>query len=270
VEAPCIRPFCEILGNPAAAIQTFVPSIAGSRVRTDAGVVGARMLKIYRIFRTALTALVLITAAWLVAMVLVDLAGDPFLEGMPDGVADTFESLASIETISGFWPILMLATGLVAGMRLESFTSRLLNTRAARARRAPLAIVYDPNDHRFVHREFPNAQLTPVTRFRIGICNRTGSRPFDEVVVSTNRSAFAKATLMPIWGSRTQRIERIAPNETEFVDVLGLTDYPASSATAGPGKVQRFIIRAAAKNARRTSAKFEFNALATPAIRRLW
>jgi hypothetical protein len=155
-------------------------------------------------------------------------------------------------------------------MRLESFTLHLFNTRAARARRAPLAIVYDPNDHRFVHREFPNGQLTPVTRFRIGICNRTGSRPFDEVVVSTNRSAFAKATLTPIWGGRTQRIERIAPNMTEFVDVLGLTDYPASSPTDGSRKVQRFIIRATAKNARRTSAKFEFNALATPAIRRVW
>jgi hypothetical protein len=228
------------------------------------------MFTIYRIFRAVLTALVLITAAWLVVMVLVDLAGDPLLEWMPDGVPETFESLASIETISAFWPILMLATGLVVGMRLESLTMRLLNTRAARARRAPLAIVYDPDDHRFVHREFPNAQLTPVTRFKIGICNRTGSRPFDEVVVSTNRSAFAKATLVPIWGSTTQRIERIAPNVTEFVDVLGLTDYPASSAPDGRGKVQRFIIRATAKNARRTSAKFEFDALATPAIRRVW
>jgi hypothetical protein len=228
------------------------------------------MFKVYKIFRTVLTALVLITAAWLVVMVLVDLAGDPFLDRMPDGVADTFENLASIETISGFWPILMLATGLVAGMRLESLTSHLLNTRASRARRAPLAIVYDPDDHRFVHREFPNGQLAPVTRFKIGICNRTGSHPLDEVVVSTNRSAFAKATLEPIWGSRRQCIERIDPNVTEFVDVLGLTDNPAPSATDGRGRVQRFIIRATAKNARRTSAKFEFNALASPAIRRVW
>jgi hypothetical protein len=228
------------------------------------------MFKVYKIFRTGLTALVLITVASLVVMVLVDLAGDSFLEWMPNGFAETFESLASIETVSAFWPILMLATGLAVGMRLESFSLHLLNTRAARARRAPLAIVYDPDDHRFVHREFPYAQLAPVTRFKIGICNRTGSRPFDEVVVSTNRSAFAAATLVPIWGGRTQRIERIAPNMTEFVDVLGLTDHPALSATDGRSKVQRFIIRATAKNAGRTSAKFEFNALATPAIRRVW
>jgi hypothetical protein len=231
--------------------------------------VGARMFTFYKIFRTALTALVLITAAWLVVMVVVDLAGDPFLELMPDGVAETFDSLASIETISAFWPALMLASGLVVGMRLESFTLHMLNTRAARARRAPLAIVYDPDDHRFVHREFPNGQLTPVIRFKIGVYNRTGNRPFDEVVVSTNRGAFAKATLLPMWGGRTQRIGRIDPNVTEFVDVLGLTDYPASSATDGRGKVQRFIIRATAKNVRRTSAKFEFNALATPAIKRV-
>jgi hypothetical protein len=228
------------------------------------------MFKVYKIFRTALAALVLVTAAGLVVMVLVDLAGDPFLDRMPDGVAETFDSLASIETISGFWPVLMLATGLVAGMRLESFTLHLLNTHASRARRAPLAIVYDPDDHRFVHREFPNGRLTPVTRFKIGICNRTGSRPLDDVVVWTNRSAFAKTALEPIWGSRTQRIERIDPNVTEFVDLLGLSNDPASSAPDGRGKVQRFIIRASAKNARRTSAKFEFNARATPAIRRVW
>jgi hypothetical protein len=228
------------------------------------------MFKIYKIFRTTLTTLVLVTAAGLIVMVLVDLAGDPFLDRMPDGVSETFESLASIETISGFWPVLMLATGLVAGMRLESFTLHLFNTRASRARRAPLAIVYDPDDHRFVYREFPNGKLTPVTRFRIGICNRTGSRPLDDVIVWTNRSAFAKAALEPIWRSRTQRIERIDPNVTEFVDVLGLTNDPASSTTEGRGKVQRFIIRATAKNARRTSAKFEFNARATPAIRRVW
>ena len=228
------------------------------------------MFKVYKIFRTALTALVLIIAVSLVVMVLIDMAGDRFFDRMPDGFPETFESLASIETVPGFWPVLMLATGLVAGMRLESFTLHLLNTRASRARRAPLTIVYDPNDHRFVHREFPNGQLTPVTRFKIGICNGTGSRPFDEVVVSANRSAFAKTTLEPMWGSRIQRIERIDPNVTEFVDILGLTDNPAPSATDGRNKVKRFIIRATAKNARRTSAKFEFNALATPAIRRVW
>jgi hypothetical protein len=155
-------------------------------------------------------------------------------------------------------------------MRLESFTLRLLNARASRARQAALAIVYDPDDHRFVHREFPNGQAIPVTRFKIGIRNGTSNRPLYDVVVSTNRSAFAKATLEPIWGSRTQRIERIDPNVTEFVDVLGLPDEPPSSATDGRGKVRRFIIRATAKNARRTSAKFECNARATPAIRRVW
>ena len=225
------------------------------------------MFKVYKIFRSALTVLVLVTAAWLVVMVLIDMAGDAFLDQMPDAVAETFQSLASIEMISGFWPILMLATGLAAGMWLGSFT---LNARASRARQAPLAIVYDPDDHRFVHREFPNGQHNPVSRFKIGICNRAGSRPLYDVVVSTNRSTFAKSKLEPMWGSRTQRIERIDPNVTEFVDVLGLADDRASSATDSRSKVQRFVIRASAKNTRRTSAKFEFNDRATPAIRRVW
>jgi hypothetical protein len=228
------------------------------------------MFKIYKIFRAALTVLVLVTASGLVVMVLVDLAGDAFLDQMPDSVAETFESLASIETISGFWPILMLATGLVAGMRLESLALRLLNARASHARQAPLAIVYDPDDHRFVHREFPNGQLAPVTRYKIGIRNGTGNRPLDDIIVSTNRGAFAKAMLEPMWGSRMHRIERIDPNVTALVNVLGLTVDPNSSATDSRSKVQRFIIRASAKNTRRTSAKFEFNARATPAIRRVW
>ena len=130
------------------------------------------MFKVYKIFRGALTVLVLVTAAWLVVMVLIDLVGDAFLDQMPEAVAETFESLASIEMISGFWPILMFATGLAAGMWLQSFTPR-----ASHARQTPLAIVYDPDDHRFVHREFPNGQHTPVNRFKIGISNRTGSRP---------------------------------------------------------------------------------------------
>jgi hypothetical protein len=232
-------------------------------------VAGGRMFTLYRIFRAALTALVLVVAGWLVVMLLIDLAGDAFFDQMPGTVEDTFNTLASIETISGFWPIFMLATGLVTGMWFESFTVHLLNARRSRSRQVPIAIVYDPDDHRFVHLEFPNAQLKPVTRFKIGICNGTGNRPLYDVVVSTNRSAFAKSTLEPTWGSRTLHIERIDPNVTEFVDILGLADNADSSNANIRGKAQRFVIRASAQATRRTSAKFEFNSRARPAIRRL-
>jgi hypothetical protein len=227
------------------------------------------MFTLYRIFRAALTAMVLVVAGWLVVMFLVDLAGDAFFNQMPEAVEDTFDTLASIETISGFWPIFMLAAGLIAGSWFESFTLRLLNARRSRSRQVPLAIVYDPDDYRFVHREFPNAQLKPVTRFKIGICNGSGNRPLYDVVVSTNRSAFAKSMLEPTWGGRTLHIERIDPNVIEFVDIVGLADDAGSSNTNARGKAQRFVIRASAKATRRTSAKFEFNSRATPAIRRV-
>lgn len=227
------------------------------------------MFTVYRIFRAALTIMVVLVAGWLVAMFAIDLAGDAFLDLMPDAVAETFATLASFETISGFWPIFMLATGLVVGMWLAAFTVYRLNARRSRSRQAPLVIVYDPNDHRFVHREFPGGQLKAVTRFKVGIYNGTGNRPLDDVLVSTKRSAFAKSILVPIWGSRTRHIGRIQPNATEFVEILGLADDPGLSSPDVRGKVRRFVIRASAKGAGRTSARFEFNGRATPAIRRV-
>lgn len=227
------------------------------------------MITVYRILRAALTTMVLVIAGWLVVMFLIDLAGDAFLDVMPDGVAENFDSLASLETISGFWPVFMLATGLVAGMWLDALTVHLLRARALRSRQVPLAIVYDPGDHRFVHREFLNGQLKAVTRFKVGIYNGTGNRPLYDVVVSTKRSAFAKSMLEPTWGSRTRHIGRIEPNATEFVEILGLADDPGLSSPSVRSKVQRFVIRARAKGVGRTSARFEFNARATPAIRRV-
>jgi hypothetical protein len=128
--------------------------------------------------------------------------------------------------------------------------------------------VYDPNDHRFVHREFPNGGLKPVTRFTIGLHNTTSDRILHDIIVSARRNTFFKSMIEPAWSGRTQRIVRIEPNTMAFVDILGLPDDFDTQAGIG-SKARRLVLRASASDTRRTSAKFVFDARAKPVMRRL-
>lgn len=227
------------------------------------------MVRVYRVFRATVTfALNAVIVALFLGFV-VALATDRGGSDDPLGQLDRdWNPLTIAEFVPGFWPILLFATGLTIGMWLDAGALGL--SRLSRMRRRPLVIVYDPDDHRFVYRAFPNGQLKPIMHFTIGIRNGAGNRPLHDVVVSARRNAFVKAMIEPAWGgARTQQIKRIEPNATEFVELLELAD-PSSAAVGADGdKVRRFVMRVRAKGVRRTSAKFEFNARATPMIRRV-
>jgi hypothetical protein len=224
------------------------------------------LLGLYRVFRGAVTLAVWAIAAALVFGVAIDFIDDRgILEGWVGRFDPDWNPLTVVELIPGFWPSLMLGIGLALGMALDASASR---PRPKRTKSGPLEIVFDPNDHRFVYRDFPNGQLKPVTRFNIGIHNTTGERLLQDIIVSAGRSAFVKTMVEPAWGGRTRRIARIEPNATEFVEILGLPDDPAAAADIG-GKAHRFVIRASASDTRRTSAKFEFNVHAASMIRRV-
>ena len=220
------------------------------------------MTGVYRVFRGTVT----LIASAVIAALLLGFALDFFTD------AD-WNPLSAVEMVLGFWPILALLTGLTIGMWSEAFALGRggFAERAAsrRLKRKPLEIVFDPNDHRFVHREFPNGPSNPITRISIGIHNSRGNCPLQDVVVIAKRSAFATSTIAPAWGGvRIRRIDHIAPNHTAFVEILAAPDTPDRSGD-GRGKVQRFVIRASGGDTRWTSAKFEFNPSATPMIRRV-
>jgi hypothetical protein len=224
------------------------------------------MLFVYRAFRMIVTFAVWAIAAALVFGVAIDFAADRgILEdwiGRPD-----WNPLNIAEAIPGFWPSLMLGIGLALGMALDASAWRHQHS-AKRAKCGPIEIVYDPNDHRFVHRDFPNGQTKPVTRFKIGIHNATGNRLLHDIIVTAGRGKFVKAMVEPAWGGRMQRVAQIEPNAIEFIEILGLPDDPAAAADVG-GKPLRFVVRASASDTKRTSAKFEFNVRASPMIRRV-
>jgi hypothetical protein len=223
---------------------------------------------VHRVFRAAVIVTVGTVVAVLLAGFVIDIAVNRgALEGALGALNDDWNPLTLVELVPAFWPALLFATGLALGLGLEAAAqARRAAKLAARARHAPVDIVFDPSDHRCVYREFPNGQLKPVTRFRVGIHNGTGNRALQDVIVSAKRGTFVKRMLEPVWGGRTRHIARIEPNATEFVELLG---RPEDAGADGDDKVRRFVIRVRAKDAKETSAKFEFNALATPMIRRV-
>jgi len=225
------------------------------------------MAGVFRVFRATVTFAVMVIIAALVGGTVFAIATDRGDSDTPIGQLDNdWNPVTVAEFVPGFWPILLFTTGLTVGMWLDA--GALRRKRLPRAR--PLEIIYDPNDHRYVHREFPNGQLKPMTHFTIGIHNGTGNRLLQDVVVSPRRNAFVKAIIEPAWsGARTRLIKRIEPNATEFVELLELADPSVAAAGAGGDKIRRFAIRVRAKGARGTSAKFEFNPRATPMIRRV-
>jgi hypothetical protein len=224
------------------------------------------MLFVYRAFRLTVTLAVWAVAAALVLGVAIDFINDRgFFENWIGRI--DWNPLTIVELIPGFWPSLMLGIGLALGMALDASAYRREHA-PKRTDRGPLEIAFDPNDHRFVYRDFPNGQAKPVTRYKIGIHNTTGDRLLQDIIVTAGRGKFVKAMVEPAWGGRTQRVTRIEPNATEFVEILGLPDDPAAAADVG-GKPLRFVVRASAADTRRTSAKFEFNVHASPMIRRV-
>jgi len=220
------------------------------------------MVGVYRVFRVTVSVVVCGAVAMLVGSIALDAAAD---RGILPGLPETDWNPSTIaESIPGFWPSLLFATGLALGMAVES---NALRRRSRARRRRLLDIFYDPNDHRYVHREFPHGGLQSVTHFKVGIHNTAGDRSLHDVVVSAGRNAFVKTVIEPAWGSRTRHIKSIAPNATEFVEFLALPGDPGSQPEGD--KVRRFVIRARASDTRGISAKFEFSARAHPMIRRL-
>jgi hypothetical protein len=226
---------------------------------------------VHRVFRAAVMVTVGAVVAVLFAGFVIDIAVNRgALEGSLGSLNDDWNPLTLVELVPAFWPALLFATGLALGLGLEAAAQARRAAKLAalgRARYAPVDIVFDPGDHRCIYREFPNGQLKPVTRFRVGIHNGTGNRTLQDVVVSAKRGTFVKRMLEPVWGGRTRHIARIEPNATEFVELLGRPEE--AGAADGDDKVRRFVIRVRAKDAKETSAKFEFNAHATPMMRRV-
>jgi len=217
---------------------------------------------VYRVFRAFVTFVVGAVFIALFAGYLLD----RYAEGSAlEGVNEDWNPLSLVELFPVFWPTLLFATGLTIGMQVDAYA---LRPRKPRTKRRPLEFVYDPNDHRFVHREFPNGGLKPVTRFTIGLHNTTSDRILNDIIVYARRNTFFKSMIEPAWGGRTQRIARIDPNTTAFVQVLGLPDDFDTKAGIG-GKARRLVLRASASDTRRTSAKFVFDARAKPVMRRL-
>lgn len=226
------------------------------------------MVGVYRVFRAAVTFALIGVAATLFGGLVLAVATDRGVSDEPVvQLNEDWNPLTIAELVPGFWPTLLFATGLTIGMWLEA--GALRRNGSSQKQQGPLEIVYDPSDHQFVYREFPNGQLKPITHFAIGIRSGPGNRPLEDIVVSASRNAFVKAMVEPVWGAPTHQIKRIEPNVTKFVEFLQVPDAAHAPGMSNGLKVQHFVIRARAKDARRTSAKFEFNACATPMIRRL-
>jgi len=227
------------------------------------------MVGLYRVVRAGLTLAPLAVAATLVVSLAIDFAGHRgVLEDFANRMDDSWSPIAAMEAIPGFWSGLVFVIGLVGGMWLAAGVGAFSRWRSLRARQRPLEILFDPDDHRFVHREFRNGQLTPTTCVKFAIHNGTGDTTLQDVVVSTGRNRFARALIEPAWGGRTRRIERIEPNATEFIDLFALAD----GAIVPPdvlGHVYQLVVRARAKDARGAAARFEFDARANPVLRRV-
>jgi hypothetical protein len=134
----------------------------------------------------------------------------------------------------------------------------------------PLQILYDPDDRKFVLREYPYASLEMTTRFRIGVSNAMRDRSIDDVVVSADRNLIVENTIEVAWnGKLERRIGRLNPGQTEYVELFGIGD---SFCTNDPRDVfhkpQRFIIRASGTHAREDFAEFEFDVRGNPKLRR--
>jgi hypothetical protein len=229
------------------------------------------MFTVYRVFRATVTLALLAVFVALLAAVLIELAGESgifadFANRMDDA---GWSPITLAESIPGFWPGLLFTIGVAGGMWLEPGIRTFSRWKSSRAKRRPLLILYDPNDHRFVHREFPNGQLKSTTSFSIAVHNAMSDKPVHDVGVSVGRNAFAKAMVKPLWGAQTRNIAEIAPHATEFVQLFVLPEDAASMPGKMSGKAQRLVVRVRAKGIRGTTARFEFNAQATPMLRRL-
>jgi hypothetical protein len=229
------------------------------------------MLRVYKVFRVALTVALFAVFVALAAAVAIDALGDRgALEQFANQMDDNWSPIDVVESIPGFWHGLLFAIGLTGGMWLDPSVRSLSRRRSMRSKRRALEILYDPCDHRFVHREFQNGQLKSTTCVNIAIHNGLRDTPLQDVTISVGKNAFVKSMVEPQWGgSRIRHFDRIEPNTTEFVQLFGLPEDATSSPQDALGKVRRLVIRARAKNAKGTTARFKFDAHAVPVLQRV-
>jgi hypothetical protein len=229
------------------------------------------MLRVYKAFRVVLTVALLAVFVALAAAVAIDAAGDSgVFEQFANQMDDNWSPIDLVESIPGFWHGLLFAIGLTGGMWLDPSIRSLSRRRSMRSKRRALEILYDPCDHRFVHREFENGQLKSTTCVNIAIHNGLRDTALQDVTISAGKNAFVKSMVEPKWGgSRIHHIDRIEPNATEFVQLFALAEDAPCSPKDVLGKVRRLVIRARAKNAKGTKARFKFDAHAVPILRRV-
>jgi hypothetical protein len=229
------------------------------------------MFAVYRVFRATVTLALLAVFVALLVAVLVDIAGEGGI--LADFANRTTEAawnpINLAESIPGFWPGLLFTIGIAGGMWLEPGIRVFGRWRSSRAKRRPLLILYDPDDRRFVHRELPDNQPKSTMCFSIAVHNPMGDKPVQDVSISVGRNAFVKSVVKPLWGAPTRRITQIGPNATEFVELFVLPEGAASVPAKMLAKAQRLVVRVRAKGIRGTTARFVFNAQATPMLRRM-
>ena len=218
-------------------------------------------MTIFRGFRIAVTIALLALVAILVGGLLLDIAVDSGQFGDSLDQFDESNPLFALDSMSLFWPSLLFLFGLAAGLWLEGALRRL----TPRKRPPALAFVFDPNDFRCLARHFPGGQSTPIKRFCIGVHNASGTRVIENIVVSAVNNAFVRQVLSP--GLLNRQIASLAPNVTEFIEVLSIGENDDALKLAATPR--RFVLRAKAKDTRRISATFEFNARANPMLRQV-
>jgi hypothetical protein len=218
-------------------------------------------MTVYRSFRIAVTIALFALFAILVGGLLLDIAVDSGQFGDSLDRFDDSNPLFALDSMSVFWPSLLFLCGLAAGLWSEGALRRM----TPRKRQPPLAFVFDPTDFRCLARHFPAGQSAPIQRFHIGVHNASGTRVIENIVVSAVNNAFVRQVLSP--GLLNRQIASLAPNVTEFIEVLGIGENADALKLAATPR--RFVLRAKAKDTRRISATFEFNAQGNPMLRRV-
>jgi hypothetical protein len=229
------------------------------------------MLTVFRGFRAALTIVLAAIFAALVLGAAIELAGDHgVLTSLAQQMDQGFSPINVAENVPGFWTCLWFAVGLASGLWLDVGLSSLRRQILRRAARSPLQILYHPDDHRFVRREYRNGQLQATTCVSIAIRNGMIDKPLTDVVVSAGNNALVRAIVAPAWGgTRTCHISRIEPNAIAFVEIVGLPEEAPADAAKLLSKPRRLVVRARSKDGKRATARFKFDARAEPILQRL-
>jgi hypothetical protein len=218
-------------------------------------------MTVYRGFRIAVTIALVALVAILIGGLLLDIAVDSGQFGDSLDQLDESNPLFALDSMSVFWPTFLFLCGLALGLWFEGALRRL----TPRKRPPTLTFVFDPNDFRCLARDFPDGQSAPVRRFHIGVHNASGTHVIENIVVSAVNNAFVRQILAP--GLTNRQIGSLAPNVTEFIEVLGIPE--SADALKLAATPRRFVVRAKAKDTKRISATFEFNARANPMLRRV-